>query len=182
MKIPKSVTKPTSFAIGIVVTWALLVFSCSNPVGNSDTDSSRIVWGEHIEGVHIGDDSATVVQKLGPPSYMIGGDFSGWTFYYAEDTDYHRMTIKISQDSALHPGVFSLILWPPYDGTAKQRVGLGMERKEVLKHLSKPDSTQLRANGTIYDSYYYEKNTFFARYDKDKGMNMMGMGIPLHYH
>ncbi|REL39260.1 hypothetical protein DYD21_04720 [Rhodohalobacter sp. SW132] len=173
------------FATIAVLAWIffqLLFVSCSNPTDITDTDSARIVWGEHIEEVRIGDDSTTVVQKLGPPSYMIGGDFSGWTFYYTEDTDYHSMTIRISQDPALHPGVFSLEVWRPYDGTTEEGVGLEMRRKNALEYLPQPDSTQFRPGGDIFDSFFYEKNTFFTRYNEAEKMYMIGMGIALPYH
>jgi hypothetical protein len=128
----------------------------------------RIVWGEHIEGVHIGDDSAAVVRKLGKPTVIRGDDFEGGIFYYAEDTKYNLMLVAVSKDRALGLGVIFLHVYEPYDGATKGGVGIGTPREITIKSIGQPDTTTIAPGGGIVDRYYFEKNTFGIEYRDNK--------------
>lgn len=162
----------------VLLALCLPLSSCSSLVDRGE--EPRIVWGEHIEGVRIGLDSAAVVNLLGSPTVIQGDDFEGGIFIYADDTKYDFTSVGISKDAGLGLGVIFMHVWPPYDGTTKDSVGLGTTREEALKYLPPPDTSYSAGEG-ISDIYWYEKSTFSARYDEDNKIDRIAMGQPRRY-
>lgn len=96
-------------------------------------EDPRIVWGESIEGVRLGDDSLSVIQRLGEPSSVGAEDYFFTSMYYFEG----RLR---ETDVYLWKGqVFNIRLIPPYKGQTQTGVGIGMSREDVLKRLGAPD-------------------------------------------
>ncbi|HET6568001.1 MAG TPA: hypothetical protein VFG50_08545, partial [Rhodothermales bacterium] len=115
-------------------------------------ENPRIVWGESIEGVEIGDDSATVVQKLGHPAYwpQEGG---GVTLRYLEG---RLNTTNVFVTKTV--GVFLVEVQKPYGGMTKEGVQIGMIRGEALRRLGKPSVTWNTPD--ILDAYFYRDEGF----------------------
>jgi len=166
----------------VVATLLLFAIAC-NDLGiplEPEPLVARIVFGEHIEGVRIGDDSATVVRKLGMPTVIGGDDFAGGIFYYAENTKYNLMFVGVSKDTALGLGVIFVWAEPPYRGTTKDGVGIGTPREIAIESLGRPDTTTSAPGGGIVDGYHYEKNAFGIEY-RDNKIYWISMVQPIRY-
>jgi hypothetical protein len=158
---------------------ALFLSACGFST-DQDDPPPRIVWGEHIEGVRIGDDSATVVRKLGRPTVIRGDDFEGGIFIYAEDTKYNLMWVAISKDAALGLGVIYLHVYEPYNGTTKDGVGIRTSRREALRFLRSPDTTYSPFNDVLIDGYFSQTNAFWIEY-RNEIAHLISMTQPLRY-
>lgn len=142
-----------------------LTSSCTkskSPVEAEPAPPMGIVWGESIEGVAIGDDSSSVVAKLGPPTSIAIGDFAGYTLFY-EKGNLARTFVTISTDDKLILGVIGVTVTPPYKGATKSGIGLGSERNSVINQIGQPDEIADYA-----EIYNYEKNEFHVRYDNGR--------------
>ena len=140
----------------------LLFFSCKdNPVRTQD--DSKIILGESIEGVIIGDDSATVIKKLGVPTYIQEGDFNGIIFRYMNGP-LSNTFITISYDSLFGFGTISVSLEGPYKGTTRDGIGMNSDRELVVKTIGASDTTE-GEQPYITDIYFYPRSTFVFGYD-----------------
>ncbi len=138
---------------------------------NSDTtivfavEKARIILGQSIEGVEIGDDSLTVINKLGEPDYVGEGDFDGYIFYYTKGS-LSDTYVFISKDRALGLGVIGVHVEGTYRGKTKHGITVNSGRDFVINVLGTPSKTQENFP-IVYDDYYYSKNIFgFEYYDK----------------
>lgn len=121
---------------------------------------SGIVFGGCIEGVEIGDDSATVVAKLGEPTRYCGLDFCDLpTFFYSDlDDPRRRDSILVALDTnKLVGSVFAL---NGYMGRTREGVGLGTPRSEALARLGIPTETR-QDPGDIVDIYQFADSIRF---------------------
>jgi len=122
---------------------------------NFIAEEARIILGRSIDGVKIGDDSMTVINKIGQPDTIVGDDFVGVIFkYYRVDNPHSFMMISIFQDSLLTNGtaVFFLEVDSPYVGKTKEGVGIGTPREITWQLLGIPTNTD--SSGSVIEDYY----------------------------
>ncbi len=65
----------------------LVLLSSCGPVTSPESDlngTGRIIFGQSIDGVELGDTASVVIEKLGEPDEIALGDFAGVTYYYYE--------------------------------------------------------------------------------------------------
>jgi hypothetical protein len=112
-----------------------------------ESDAGRIVWNTSIERILHGDDSLTVVRKLGPPnaitSGLLPGDapvaFPGCTLHYTSGSHAGLMIVIWRQPSSSWGlGARYISAGPPYTGTTKEGIGLGSTREEVHRAFGPP--------------------------------------------
>lgn len=127
----------------IVFVIMLLILSCKdNPTEN--VEEPRIILGESIEGIHIGDDTTTVIKKLGRPDWIGLGDFDGFTYDY-DNKKYPgvpNLTITFyNKIYGLIPAeyfVTGITAHSVYTGKSKEGIGIGTKREFVRKILGEP--------------------------------------------
>ena len=136
-------------------------------------DDSRIIPGQSIESVRIGEDASTVIRKLGQPTQTFPGDFDGYIYAY-EEGDFDLTLVTISNDRALGLGVIGVLVMDPYNGTTKDDIGVGLERDFVPSKIGPPD----RVDGTS-DIYYYQRNDFYIDYRNQKIFAMAMISRPV---
>ena len=152
----------TSLFLSIV---AFLVWAgCSlfDTNGSADDPEPRIVFGESLEGLRIGDDSTTVVETLGAPDGIAYDDFNGETYVYSEG-EWAHIEVTISRDARLGLGVFDIRVSAPYDGRTAGGTGIGIPRGEAVAELGEPDTVLERSTGTL-EIYLFESNIFKIDY------------------
>ena len=155
---------------------AIFFLNCTNdksPI-ESEPEQPRIILGESIEGVSIGDDSLSVITKLGQPTNIAIGDFAGYILIFSEGK--HALTqVVISTDPALGLGVTSVSVKPPYQGITEDSIGLGSEHSFVISKIGEPN--RVFGDNSSSDAYYYEKNDFIFYYDNER-VHAIGMVTP----
>lgn len=148
-------------------------YSLNVGVNNFTVDSARIIIGKSIDGVEIGDDSATVKQKLGD-TYESQTDY-GWIFYYLEGP-HKTMFVYVLIGGEGAPtnitGVTNVDIQPPYVGESKEGIKLGVQRDFVWQKLGKPFIVDT-LTAYFLDTYIYEK--------KDSTNNELLVGYALFY-
>lgn len=150
--------------------------SCNDNVIKPKEDSkSKIIIGESIESVKIGDDSLTVINKLGTPTRILDGDFNGFIYAY-EEGDLKYTFVFISNDASLSLGVISISVESPYQKKTEDGIGIDSKRDYVLQNIGLPDTTK-GEEPNLFDEYYYQTNTFVMQYFEDKIIRIT-MGLP----
>jgi len=146
----------------IIISFFLIIISQGCTHTTESQGNFPIIWGKSIEGVSIGDDSTTVVRKLGNPTAIQWGDFDGYIFYYDAGSKYNRMEILIVKGHALNLGVISMQVYSPYKGTTKDGIGIGITREKTISILGQPDKTSTGPGGllNIIDEYDFTKCSF----------------------
>lgn len=154
--------------LSFAIAGLLLLVGCDS-LFDSDEDTlvedARIVFGENIEGVQIGDDSLAVVQKLGTPSGIGIGDFEGWIFFY-EEGDLNQTEITIFRENRLASGVINMCVYSPYPGETKDGVGIGTSRNLALQKLGQPDFVD-ENDQRVCDHYIFGEYGFIVEYRAD---------------
>ena len=161
-----------------ILFWLILVtaiFDCGknkNPVNSTspeipEVDDSRIVFGQSIDGIKIGDNDSTVIAKLGQPTRIFKGDFTGFIYCYEEDTSAFTY-VGISDDLALGQGVIGVTVEVRYQGKSKDGIGIGSERDFVIDKIGQPDAAF--GKNLLQDSYFYDKNTFAMIYENQRAL------------
>jgi len=123
----------------LIATCALLLLPISCTDLGPETNAGRIVWNTSIDRIAHGDDSLTVVRKLGPPSAINSGispgdapvAFNGCTLYYTSGSHAGLMIVIWRQPSSWGVGARYISAGPPYAGTTREGIGLGSTRDEV---------------------------------------------------
>jgi hypothetical protein len=138
----------------------------------SQLNEGRIVWGKNIDGILIGDDSTTVIQKLGRPSGIGLGDFSGYIYEYYEGM-FAGMSISISDDSTLGLGfgVFAVHLQAPYNGTTNEGIGIGTSREVAITSFGLPNKSE-----GLFDLWLFEKIGWTIVYDTTNTIKAISFG------
>ncbi|MEI7905779.1 MAG: hypothetical protein WCI84_00330 [Bacteroidota bacterium] len=149
------------FKYFFVTVFIFLFTSCQHTT--TPEPQSQIVLGDNIEGVQIGDDSSTVVRKLGKPSYIGDGDMNGYIFQYTEGRLAYTF-VTISKDPLFGLGTISVSLEGPYAGKTKDGIKIKCEREFVLGKIGVPD-TSFAGSPLTYDIYYFNKNGFTFTYE-----------------
>lgn len=140
----------------IVSVCLLAESSCVSESDNERDFEARIVLGRSIDNVMIGDDSLTVVRKIGEPDTIVGDDFQGVIFkYFRDENPYSFMMILIAQNSNLVSGTraFLVEVQSPYSGETREGVGIGTLRDDALRLLGVPTSSDTTGSAIIVDYY-----------------------------
>jgi hypothetical protein len=145
----------------------LILFFCFALVGCSggvepDPLFGRIIVNKSIDGVEMGDDTTTVIQKLGHPSFIGYGDFPGVAFQYSEGV-HAGLSLVIFDPFATPNGVTSISVLEPYQGRTSNGVGLGMDRNSVLARLGSPTDSSRTDAGQV-NRYVFDKVVFHVWY------------------
>jgi hypothetical protein len=130
-----------------------------------DTEEARIVFGDSIEGVHIGDSKEEVLKTLGEPDHMLRGDFPGVSLRY-EQGKLAGMAVTIWTETG--DGVKHVRVAAPYDGATGAGLGIGSPRSEVHEQIGQPDRTNRNTQGNISDTYAYDEMYFVVTYRRGR--------------
>jgi len=106
--------------------------------------AASIVFGETIAGITLGDSEAQVVRKLGRPSKVVQTDWPG-VFYRYSDGLHAGLQVAIAAGS--NPGVASILIRPPYDGSTADGVTLGISRGDILATTDPPTRAYVLTDG-----------------------------------
>lgn len=149
-----------------------------------NVEKARIILGQSIEGVKIGDDSLTVINKLGIPDLVYDADLDGYVFAYSDEShsgfELYVTIIKNPQFIETTTAVISIEANVPYKGKTKEGIKIGMYRDIVLNLLGAPLRTD-PGPPLIVDYYYieplpgYMKTGFWFTYDENKNVFRMQM-------
>jgi hypothetical protein len=169
--------------IFVVILFPLVLFLCdackSSPTqSKDDSDTSSIIFGKSIEGIEIGDDSITVIRKLGQPTQILDGDFNGYILVYAEGI-LNYTNVFISNDLTLGLGVIVVSIDGPFQGRSKDSIGIGSERYFVISKIGTPDTTQGEPP-VIDDIYNFKINSFSINYENER-IHRISMSTPRLY-
>jgi hypothetical protein len=152
--------------LGGICLFILPLFPACNKSVEPQQNTARIIIDETIDGVLIGDDSAAVVQKLGPPSSITFPRTSGWLFAY--DSGAHAgMSIAITNHTrSTRLSVTSMSASAPYPGTTADGIGIGVDQALILSRLGNPTDTLPTLSGLLV-RYFYSNTTFNIGYTND---------------
>ena len=129
-------------------------------------DDARVVFGESIDDVVIGDDKTQVVEKLGSPDGIMMGDFPGYVYEYMSG---RHAGLRVAIWTA--EGVRSVQAASPYEGSTSRGIGIGTARTRVHQTIGQPDyTTDKTAGGWRIDQYRFEANRFVVRYSDDEAI------------
>ncbi|NWF88740.1 MAG: hypothetical protein HXY50_04670 [Ignavibacteriaceae bacterium] len=111
-----------------------------------------------IEGIKTGDDTTTVLQKLGRPDWIRSGDVDGFYYEYADRRQLTQEMISVffmNRDYNHFPGDYRVAVinvLNNYDGKSKEGIRIGTLKYIVVKKLGNPDLVQPDYN---YEHYYF---------------------------
>jgi hypothetical protein len=142
----------------------LLSGGCNSPL-NQGNDDARIVLGKSIDKVEIGDDSTTVIRKLGEPDEIAIGDYPGYFYMYTQGK-YTGIHVTIHDDD--EKGVQVVSARSPYSGVTDADIGIGTSRETVLQFLGNPDFVGQLNNDRVAETYRYKDNSFKFIYNDGK--------------
>ncbi|NLT50678.1 MAG: T9SS type A sorting domain-containing protein [Ignavibacteria bacterium] len=115
---------------------------------NFKVEEAKIIFGQSIEGIKLGDDSATVIDKLGLPEQIQTGDFGGFIFIYLLPDSSNRIKVTFMEE---YDSRVTAITVHEYKGKTKDGIGIGSYRNDVLKIMGTPSSTY--SEDSIADNY-----------------------------
>ncbi|MFH1194556.1 MAG: T9SS type A sorting domain-containing protein [bacterium] len=140
---------------------------------NFEVEKARLILCQSIDDVEIGDDSLTLIEKLGYPDYIGGADIDGYIFCYLDDNNY-TFQLYITLFPTSKPLVFEVEVNRFYEGKTKEGVKIGMYRNEVIRLLGPPNGGSEPGPPTIYDYYSptetipgIHQSRFELRYDSE---------------
>jgi len=138
----------------------------------ADDPAARIVVGESIEGLRIGDNSERVIRLFGEPDATLFGDGNFAEFVYGD----RGMAVLVAAgalDSESERKVARVEVEAPYDGTTIDGVGIGSSRSSVRSLLGQPSETGMYAGFTT--EIYPDGETFFWFYYDDETLAKVAM-------
>jgi outer membrane protein assembly factor BamE (lipoprotein component of BamABCDE complex) len=144
----------TKHIVATVVVLALSNASCHHAT-EPDPDEGRIVINQSIDGLQFGDDTLTVIRKLGPPNRSWSNGPGGVGFWY-DQGPHATMYISISLDPTWRYGVQYIDITSPYVGKTSTGIALGSKRYDVWSKLGKPGSSEEYTLG--WRDWYYSGN------------------------
>lgn len=141
-----------------------IIAACSNPT--ESCEDPLIVWGQSIAGIKLGDDSLTVIKKIGKPTHSWEADIDGSLLVYGEGSKYNHMEILVVKSGALHLGVNVIGVYSPYSGKTKDGIGIGVTRNKSIEILGQPNRSETGPGGidNIIDIYLFDKTGFGLEY------------------
>lgn len=151
----------------IILCLTAFITSCTNPTESREYPS--IVWGQSIAGIKLGDDSLTVIKKIGKPTYSFEGDIDGSLLIYGEGSKYNHMEILVVKSHAPALGVTNISVYSPYSEKTKDGIGIGVTRNKALEILGQPNRSETVPGGidNIIDIYLFDRTGFGLEYRND---------------
>jgi outer membrane protein assembly factor BamE (lipoprotein component of BamABCDE complex) len=143
---------------------ALSSGSCRHAV-EPNPDEGRIVINQSIDGLTFGDDTLTVIKKLGPPNRSSYNGPESVAFFYIQGR-HATMYLSINLNPVSHGGVNIIEVTSPYAGKTSAGIGLGSKRQEVWSKIGKPSSSDTFQLGW-YDSYDSGTNETLIEFQND---------------
>ncbi|KAB2848493.1 MAG: T9SS type A sorting domain-containing protein [Ignavibacterium sp.] len=150
--------------------------------GNLDfeVEKARIIMYESIEGIRLGDDSLSVIEKLGEPSHIEYPNFNGYTLVYQRGAIGNVEIVRVDLYPVDSASVVAISVEGSYIGKTKEGVGLGTSRDEVISKIGYPDYYDQSLPPT--DSYRKEvqppliQGQFLFYYDQDLKIRQIILG------
>jgi hypothetical protein len=132
-----------------------------------EVEKARVILYQSIDDVKEGDDSLTVINKLGEPNYISPGDLDAYIFNYYDESIGRDLAITLYPTSA--PKVVVIEADGIYSGKTKEGVNIGMHRDEALKLLGMPFYT-IPGSTPIADFYKDNilESSFIFTYDENE--------------
>ncbi len=162
---------------GVLYLLALAFCGCESATESADEEAriideeARIIFGQSIDGVELGDSFAVVIEKLGEPSSIVLGACAWDIFEYGENDSLY-MELVVMDDPQLGVCAFSVAYL--YDGKSADNIGIGSSRDDALDYLGQPDSSASAATG-IADYYMFTSNQFIIHYAGDSTITTIVM-------
>ena len=122
-----------------------------------------IVWNSSVDGVRLGDDSATVIRKLGPANYITIGDFAGYILFYSSGPHAGLSVTIWTRQTTWGIGTRSIGVSAPYAGTTKDGIGLGSTQEQVRGIIGSPTRSL-----DSQDEYLEDAQRTIVRYTNGK--------------
>ncbi len=122
---------------------SFLLSTCKD-MGTEPLGDGRIILGESIEGIHLGDTPERVMELLGPPQYTGHGTASDreWgIFYYDQPTGAEESAIEIwfIGATSTEPGMADAVAVNyGYTGRSREGIGIGTKREDLYRVLGQP--------------------------------------------
>lgn len=110
-------------------------------------ERARIILGYTIDGVLLGDDSLTVINKLGEPIDINDDPDVVYIFNYPGI----ELSVRKPLDDSLGTFVAEIKIFDPYSGKTKEGICIGTDRESVLSLIGLPLSSESNS-----DKYYFE--------------------------
>jgi hypothetical protein len=135
-----------------------------------DPEEARIILEKSIDNVEIGDDSTTVIVKLGEPDEIALGDYAGYLLIYTRGT-HNGITVTLHSEK----GVQGVSARSPYNGFTETGIGIGTPRETVVQALGDPGFSAQLNNDRTKETYRYGPNSFSFVYREGK-TEAVGLG------
>jgi hypothetical protein len=129
----------------------LLMLGCDKTV--EPTGDGRIVFFEGIDGVRFGQDTATVVQRLGRPNVIEPLDSISITLRYTTGS-HAGLTLSYYLTPGLQgQGITTMLVQAPYSGQTSKGIGIQSLRNDVVvRHGAPAIATEISDTWTLNDS------------------------------
>lgn len=172
-----------TFTLFMMLFFIAILGGCEELIVVNGTEPTINFQEGTIEGVKTGDDTTTVIQKLGKPDWIGLGDFDGFSFCYQDKLQHGVAMIVVNffnKISELNPGdyrVYSVSVSNNYDGKSEEGIGIGTLKFEVLKKLGSPDLVEPDYN---FEQYYILRpdqriNVVSFQYNDDSTIKSIGI-------
>ncbi|NWF88203.1 MAG: hypothetical protein HXY50_01940 [Ignavibacteriaceae bacterium] len=137
----------TILLLKTIIFAAILLTGCEEIITEGGIEPTINFQEGTIEGVKTGDDTTTVIQKLGRPDWIGIGDLDGFTYNY-ENSKIPGITIikvvfmnKSIETTSPDFRVISIWAQNSYDGKSIEGIGIGTKRIDVKYLLGTPKNT-----------------------------------------
>lgn len=106
---------------------------------NFEVEKARIIMYESIEGIKLGDDSLSVIEKLGEPNHIEYPNFNGYSLVYQRGSIGNAEIIRVDLYPVDSASVVAISVDGSYSGKTEEGIGLGANREEVISKIGYPD-------------------------------------------
>ena len=151
--------------IAFIFTLLVLLTQVGCEVNDSSDSDARIIIGESIDGIHLGEYPEAIEERLGSNKLIGFADGSrGWTIYSWPDSVYSGLCVYfIEMDvGELGPADY-LAVEAPYDGTTKEGIGIGTNIRDVYDIWGEPVRIS-ESSITISLTYDLNGKSLFLRF------------------
>lgn len=162
-----------------VVIIIVLLYGCEDNSVQSEEDA-RINFQEGtIEGVKTGDDTTTVIQKLGMPDWVGIGDLDGFIYNYENQGQPGIAVImvtfmnKSSDSSSPDYRVISIWAQNSYEGKSREGIGINTLRADVNTILGEPKTTSETTDVYEFSIQTTKINIITFIYDQDQKIRII---------
>lgn len=175
--------KPYKIAV-LVQLIVMFGVSCNESPTNNDAEigNGRIVLNGSIDGIKIGDDTLSVIQKLGRPDYFADLDLDAFVWGYKVDNtgSLEIGFVKNYPITSIY-SVFQLDARQGYEGKTIEGIGIGSSRDFVRSKLGN-ECVAVQGNNLNMDYYRKAKTpegylgtVFYFDYDENNYITTISM-------